>query len=120
MSQQIDYSNMTVLELKALTKDRNVYLWSSKKNKADYVKALRDDDASKKGREDFHIGLAEMAESFKTKTESIQNSLAKIRDACTEFDIKIKSLKEKENKTNSEYELLVKLLESRMKLMKEW
>ena len=111
---------MTVLELKTLVKDRNVLMFGPKKNKADYVQALRDDDSYKKDRNDFHTGLEQMAAHMQASRDSINNSLAKIKEARTEFDVKIKSLKEKEDKTIKEWELLVTLLESRMKLMKDF
>ena len=123
----MDYTNYTVVELKALVKERKVLFASNCKKKADYVAALVEDDNYKKSMANFHTGLQEMStnmqknlQSIKDSKESINEKIAKIRETCNTTDIKIKSLKYKEDKTIDDYKTLVDLMEKRMKLMKDF
>ena len=115
----MDYNSYTVVELKALIKERNALSFNCKK-KADYVAALVDDDTLKKSMADLHTGLDKMSADMQKSMESIKTGTTKIREACSVADIKIKSLKDKEDKTIDDYKILVELLEKRMKLMKDF
>lgn len=116
---KIDYTQYTVKELKAMIKEKNVLAWDLKK-KADYIKALEDHDSYEESHNNFMTGIQKIGEGMKKQTEEIADGLAKIRDACQKADAAIKILEEKEGKTIEDYENLVKILKSRMKLMKDY
>lgn len=115
-----DYSQHTVKELKEMAKKNNAIVWVNGQKKADYIKALEDHDSY----EQDHINTMKTFENFgenlKKQREEIASGTQKIRDACQKADIAIKQLKDKEDKTIEDYKKLVVILESRMKLMKDF
>lgn len=103
-----DYSKLTVKELKALIKERNVFSINCTK-KIDYVKALEDDDK-------FISGMSHLTSYAENVTKGITETREKIVDTAKKYDDKINELKQKEGKTTEDYEKLVMLLENRIKL----
>jgi hypothetical protein len=116
---KVDYNQYKVVELKAMIKERNVLAWDCKR-KADYVKALEDHDKYEQSHTNFMNGIKQLGENMKKQKEEIADGLQKIRDTCKTADAAIKILEEKEDKTIEDYEKLVKLLKTRMKLMKDY
>ena len=106
----MNYNTKTVKELKVMTKDRPVFVDGPRK--ADYVKALVDDDRYKLATKNFQ-------DKLKNDVQAIKDTRAKFKNACTILDTKIKSLKDKNDKTIDDYEELVIFLEQRMSLMKD-
>lgn len=115
----MDYSMNTVKELKEMVKGRTMAIVTGTK-KADYIKALQDDDAYQKSTTDFYKQLNQWKEDMETKTNRVNEGITKIRDAVVKLDEKITSLKAKEDKSIEDYDVLVKLLEKKISLMKSW
>jgi len=115
----MDYSVYTVKELKEMVKGKPMAMVIGTK-KADYIKALQDADAYEKSTHDFHKEMDQWREDMENKTKRVNEGITKIRDAVKKLDEKITSLKAKEDKSIEDYNVLVKLLEKKISLMKSW
>lgn len=106
------YDHYTVKELKQLIKDRNV-LTASCTKKADYIKALEENDSYTKSSDDFVKCIDSMAQDVNMIKEikEKQNSTIDLAKST------IEKLKLKKEKTNEDYETIIALYDNVVKLM---
>ena len=116
---------MTVKQLKDLCKERDVILFSPKR-KEDYVNGLVEKDDSDRSKFEFQQSLTQSVGDIQNALNEIEERAIeigekkkKINDACNVMDAQIKTLKDKDDKTIDDYKELVKLMEKRMKFMKD-
>ena len=109
---------MTVKQLKDLCKERNVILFSPKR-KEDYVNGLVEKDNRDRSMLEFQQSLTQKMEDTRNTIRDIEEKKKRISDACAVMDTQIETLKIKEEKNIDDYKELVKLLEKRMKFMKD-
>jgi len=121
----MDYTTMTVKQLKDLCKERDVILFSPKR-KEDYVNGLVEKDDSDRSKFEFQQSLTQSVgdiqnalNEIEERAIEIEEKKKKINDACNVMDAQIKTLKDKDDKTIDDYKELVKLMEKRMKFMKD-
>lgn len=116
----MDYSTYTVKELKEMVKTRSISIYVNGTKKADYIKALQDDDSYQQSTQNFHNSLNSFKQEMEDKTKYINESITKIRESVIKIDEKVSELKNKTHLSIDDYKLIVDLLEKRIKLMKDW
>lgn len=105
------YDHYTVAQLKQLIKDRKVLHFGTCK-KVDYIKSLEDNDAYEKSK----VNLSNYFDGMKKDMEKIQETKTKVNDTIQIATDAIEKLKGKDNKTTEDYEKIIKLYDSLLKL----
>lgn len=106
------YNNYTVNELKKLIKDNKILHFGGNK-KADYIKSLESHDDYEQSLK----SLSKFTEDFKKDLDNIKELKQKTDDTIELTKDAIVKLKSKENKTNEDYENIIKLYDGLIKII---
>ena len=118
----LGYTMKTVAELKAECTERNILFMVEGKKKADYIKALKDDDEGKVRDGGLWAGLADRMVAQKAQIDEYKDHIKKANDQSDVLEAKYRSvidlLKAVPNKTPENYDKIFQCYENLIKLAK--